>query len=86
MENGIGTVGVTDYAQVSLVLSISYTICILIKRFNSRVQYIEIANIHISKFSDFFKSKLGDIVYVQLPDVGETVTEGGKKLKKLSAT
>jgi len=36
VENGIGTVGVTDYAQ----------------------------------------SKLGDIVYVQLPDVGETVTEG----------
>ena len=26
-----------------------------------------------------FKSKLGDIVYVQLPDVGETVTEGGTK-------
>ena len=33
-----------------------------------------------------FQSKLGDIVYVQLPDVGETVTEGGKKLKKLSVT
>lgn len=43
VENGIGTVGVTDYAQ----------------------------------------SKLGDIVYVQLPDVGETVTEGGKKLIQL---
>lgn len=88
MENGIGTVGVTDYAQVSLVFSISYTICILLKRFNSwcRVQYIENANIHISKFSVSFKSKLGDIVYVQLPDVGEAVTEGGKKLKKLSVT
>ena len=33
-----------------------------------------------------FQSKLGDIVYVQLPDVGETVTEGGKKPKKLSVT
>lgn len=42
--------------------------------------YISTVNIHILSFIYFFfKSKLGDIVYVQLPDVGETVTEGGKK-------
>lgn len=40
-------------------------------------------NYYFNHFLVSFKSKLGDIVYVQLPDVGETVTEGGKKLIQL---
>ena len=67
MENGIGTVGVTDYAQVSLL-----------KRFRWCGVCILTGNIYILYFLVSFKSKLGDIVYVQLPDVGDTVTEGGK--------
>ena len=79
MENGIGTVGVTDYAQVSLVFIICGTIWILLQDLCG-VEYILTANIHILYFVVSFKSKLGDIVYVQLPDVGDTVTEGGKNL------
>ena len=30
VENGIGTVGVTDYAQVSVVSSICCTVCMLL--------------------------------------------------------
>ena len=44
------------------------------------VEYVLITNIPLFlHFLVSFKSKLGDIVYVQLPDVGERVTEGGKK-------
>lgn len=68
MEKRIGTVGVTDYAQVSLLKSFRCCrVCILT------------ADIHVLYFLVSFKSKLGDIVYVQLPDVGDKVTEGGKK-------
>lgn len=34
---------------------------------------------YFNYFFVFFKSKLGDIVYVQFFDVGEIVIEGGKK-------
>ena len=75
MSNDVGTVGISNYAQVNV--SFTYTVLVIsppLPRCSMKLN-----RSYSSTICTFlFQNLLGDIVYVELPEIGNTIEQHGK--------